>query len=156
MQLTIKVNDKTYSLEIESRALLSDVLRDTLGLTGTHRGCDTAQCGACTVHVEGRAVKSCNVLALQVDGCNVTTIEGVTGGADELNIMQQSFQQCHGLQCGFCTPGMVMAGMAYLTDHPNPSRVDIRKALEGNICRCTGYENIVRAVEQAAAHYSQS
>lgn len=147
--ITLTVNGKTSTLTIDPRTLLVQVLRERLGLTGSHQGCDTAQCGACTVHVDGRAVKSCSILALQVDGSAVTTIEGLAQG-DELHPMQAAFRECHGLQCGFCTPGMVMSAVALLADNPHPDEAEIRKHLEGNICRCTGYQNIVRAVQHAA------
>jgi carbon-monoxide dehydrogenase small subunit len=130
--------------------LLADLLRGQLGLTGTHAGCDTAQCGACTVHLDGVAVKSCNVLALQAAGCAVTTIEGLAQGT-EAHPLQQAFVDCHGLQCGFCTPGMIMSAACLLATTPHPSDAQIVEALEGNLCRCTGYVNIVAAVRQAAA-----
>lgn len=150
MQVNLVVNDKKIVCEVEERTLLSDLLRENLGLKGTHRGCDTAQCGACTVHVNGRAVKSCNVLALQVSGGTVTTIEGISGPDGALHPMQQAFRQCHGLQCGFCTPGMVMSCIDLLRRKPDASETDIREGLEGNLCRCTGYENIVKAVAMCA------
>ena len=148
-QLTLKINGQSKTLDIDPRTLLVQLIRDHLGLTGTHVGCDTAQCGACTVHVDGRAVKSCSILALQADGAEVTTIEGLATG-DELHPMQQAFRDCHGLQCGYCTPGMVMSAIQLLKHNPKPSEQDIREGLEGNICRCTGYQNIVKAVQQAA------
>ena len=148
-QLTLKINGQSKTLEIDPRTLLVQLIRDHLGLTGTHVGCDTAQCGACTVHVDGRAVKSCSILALQADGAEVTTIEGLATG-DELHPMQQAFRDCHGLQCGYCTPGMVMSAIQLLKHNPKPSEQEIREGLEGNICRCTGYQNIVKAVQQAA------
>ena len=147
--LTLKINGQSKSLDIDPRTLLVQLIRDNLGLTGTHVGCDTAQCGACTVHVDGRAVKSCSILALQADGAEVTTIEGIATG-DELHPMQQAFRDCHGLQCGYCTPGMVMSAIQLLKHNPKPSEQEIREGLEGNICRCTGYQNIVKAVQQAA------
>jgi carbon-monoxide dehydrogenase small subunit len=137
--------------DIDARTLLVDFLRRNLGLTGTHVGCDTAQCGACTVHVDGRAVKSCNVLAAQVQGAKVTTIEGIGGPDGELHPMQAAFKDCHGLQCGFCTTGMVMSAIDLAQRHPKPDQATIRAELEGNLCRCTGYHNIVKAVEQGAA-----
>jgi carbon-monoxide dehydrogenase small subunit len=137
--------------DIDARTLLVDFLRRNLGLTGTHVGCDTAQCGACTVHVDGRAVKSCNVLAAQVQGAKVTTIEGIGGPDGELHPMQAAFKDCHGLQCGFCTTGMVMSAIDLAQRHPKPDEATIRAELEGNLCRCTGYHNIVKAVEQGAA-----
>ena len=148
-QLTLKINGQSKTLDIDPRTLLVQLIRDHLGLTGTHVGCDTAQCGACTVHVDGRAVKSCSILALQADGAEVTTIEGLATG-DELHPMQQAFRDCHGLQCGYCTPGMVMSAIQLLKHNPKPSEQEIREGLEGNICRCTGYQNIVKAVQQAA------
>jgi len=147
--LTLKINGRSKTLDIDPRTLLVQLIRDHLGLTGTHVGCDTAQCGACTVHVDGRAVKSCSILALQADGAEVTTIEGLATG-DELHPMQQAFRDCHGLQCGYCTPGMVMSAIQLLKHNPKPSEQEIRDGLEGNICRCTGYQNIVKAVQQAA------
>ena len=147
--LTLKINGQSKSLDIDPRTLLVQLIRDHLGLTGTHVGCDTAQCGACTVHIDGRAVKSCSILALQADGAEVTTIEGLATG-DELHPMQQAFRDCHGLQCGYCTPGMVMSAIQLLKHNPKPTEQEIRDGLEGNICRCTGYQNIVKAVQQAA------
>jgi len=146
------VNGKAVSGEVEGRTLLVDFLRETLRLTGTHVGCDTSQCGACTVHVDGRSVKSCAMLALQADGASVTTIEGVApGGPDgELHPMQEAFRDNHGLQCGFCTPGMVMAALALVEKNPDPSERDVRDGLEGNLCRCTGYQNIVKSILDGA------
>jgi len=146
MQVNLTINDKTVQCEVEERTLLSDLLRDKLGLTGTHRGCDTAQCGACTVHVDGRAMKSCNLLAAQVEGCKVLTIEGITPKDGTLHTMQEAFRECHGLQCGFCTPGMVMSAIDLARRCPEPDPHAVREGLDGNICRCTGYENIVQAV----------
>ncbi|HSV84475.1 MAG TPA: (2Fe-2S)-binding protein [Ramlibacter sp.] len=146
MQVNLKINRKPVQCEVEERMLLSDLLRDRLGLTGTHRGCDTAQCGACTVHVDGRAVKSCNLLAAQADGCEVVTIEGITPADGTLHPMQEAFRACHGLQCGFCTPGMVMSAIDLVRRCPEPGVHAVREGLEGNLCRCTGYENIVQAV----------
>ena len=143
------VNDKKVSGEVEGRTLLVQFIRDNLGLTGTHVGCDTSQCGACTVHVNGRAVKSCSLLAAHADGADVQTIEGLAEG-DVLHPMQEAFRQHHALQCGFCTPGMVMSAIGILNDNPDPSEKEIREALEGNICRCTGYHNIVEAIGAAA------
>ena len=143
------VNDKKVSGEVEGRTLLVQFIRDHLGLTGTHVGCDTSQCGACTVHVNGRAVKSCSLLAAHADGADVQTIEGLADG-DVLHPMQEAFRQHHALQCGFCTPGMVMSAIGILNDNPDPSEKEIREALEGNICRCTGYHNIVEAISAAA------
>jgi carbon-monoxide dehydrogenase small subunit len=147
--ITMTVNDKKVSGEVEGRTLLVQFIRDNLGLTGTHVGCDTSQCGACTVHVNGRAVKSCSLLAAHADGADVQTIEGLADG-DVLHPMQEAFRQHHALQCGFCTPGMVMSAIGILNDNPDPSEKEIREALEGNICRCTGYHNIVEAIGAAA------
>ncbi|MFZ1347250.1 MAG: (2Fe-2S)-binding protein [Tabrizicola sp.] len=144
------VNGKSVSGEVEGRTLLSSFLREGLGLTGTHVGCDTSQCGACVVHVDGKPVKSCTVFAQDVDGATVTTIEGMANADGSLGVIQQAFQDHHGLQCGFCTPGMVMASAALLADNPRPSEHDVRHHLEGNICRCTGYHNIVKAVMAAS------
>jgi aerobic carbon-monoxide dehydrogenase small subunit len=143
------VNGEVHELEVEPRLLLVHALRDRLGLTGTHVGCDTSNCGACTVHLDGRAVKSCTVLAVQADGADVTTIEGI-GSPDNLHPVQEAFWEHHGLQCGYCTPGMIMAGADLLRRNPNPTEDDVRHALEGNLCRCTGYQNIVKAVLSAA------
>lgn len=149
--LNLMVNGTAVSLTVDPRTLLAQVLREQLHLTGTHIGCDTAQCGACTVQINGRAVKSCSILAVQAEGAQIQTIEGLsTDGA--MHPMQEAFRECHGLQCGFCTPGMVMASIQLLQDNPKPSEAQIREALEGNICRCTGYHNIVRAVQSAASH----
>lgn len=150
MRVDITVNGRPMQGEVEERALLSDFLRETAGLKGVHRGCDTAQCGACTVHLDGVAVKSCNVLALQAEGREVTTIEGLCAPQGELHPVQQAFRECHGLQCGYCTPGMVMSVIDLLRRHPKPDDAEIRHGLEGNLCRCTGYENIVKAVRLAA------
>ena len=146
----LSVNGQERELEVEPRALLVHTLRDTLGLTGTHIGCDTSNCGACTVHLDGEAVKSCTVLTVQADGREVTTIEGLAGANGELHPLQQGFWEEHGLQCGYCTPGMIMAAADLLSRNPHPSEAEIRKGLEGNLCRCTGYHNIVRAVQYAA------
>ena len=144
-KLSLTVNGKPVSGEVEGRTLLVEFLRETLRLTGTHIGCDTSQCGACVVHVGGLPVKSCTMLALQADGAEVTTIEGLTpeGG---LHPMQEAFRDNHGLQCGFCTPGMIMASVAFVRDNPNPSESEVRSGLDGNLCRCTGYQNIVLSV----------
>jgi len=147
--ITMNVNNKQVSGDVEGRTLLVQFIRDNLGLTGTHVGCDTSQCGACTVHVNGRAVKSCSLLAAHVDGADVQTIEGLADG-DTLHPMQEAFRQHHALQCGFCTPGMVMSAIGIINDNPDPSEREIREALEGNICRCTGYHNIVEAISAAA------
>jgi len=149
-QVTMTVNGKAASGEVEGRTLLSSFLRDTLRLTGTHVGCDTSQCGACVVHVDGVAVKSCTMLAAEADGADVATIEGQADADGSLNVIQQAFQDHHGLQCGFCTPGMVMSAAALLKDNPKPSEAEVRAYLEGNICRCTGYHNIVKAIMAAS------
>jgi carbon-monoxide dehydrogenase small subunit len=146
----ISVNGESHSAEVEPRQLLVYFLREDLGLTSTVVGCDTTSCGACTVLVDGESVKSCTVLAVQADGHEVTTIEGI-GTAEDLHPVQQAFHEAHGLQCGFCTPGMVMATISLLDENPSPSDAAIRHALEGNLCRCTGYQNIVKAVKAAAA-----
>ncbi len=143
--ISLTVNGRAVQATVDPRTLLVQLLREQLGLTGTHVGCDTAQCGACTVHLDGRAVKACSMLAVQAQGGSVTTIEGI-GTADALHPMQAAFRECHGLQCGFCTPGMVMAGLQILADKPDASEQEIREGLEGNICRCTGYHNIVKAI----------
>src|SRR5439155_838071 len=148
-RVRLEVNGEQHELEVEPRLLLVHLLRDRLGLTGTHVGCDTSNCGACTVHVDGESVKSCTVLAVQADGAEVTTIEGMADG-DVLHPLQEAFWQEHGLQCGFCTPGMIMAAADLLQHNPDPSEDEIRAGLEGNLCRCTGYHNIVRAVRAAA------
>jgi len=151
----LHVNGVEHHLEVEPRLLLVHALRDHLGLTGTHVGCDTSNCGACTVHLDGAAVKSCTVLAVQADGAEVTTIEGL-GSEEELHPVQEAFWNDHGLQCGYCTPGMIMAAAALLAENPNPTEEDVRHGLEGNLCRCTGYHNIVRAVLDAAKAKSPS
>ena len=148
--LTLKVNGRETSRDVPPQTLLVEFLRETLRLTGTHVGCDTAQCGACTVHVNGKAVKSCNMLAAQAQGADVTTIEGLAAADGTLHPMQAAFRACHGLQCGFCTPGMVMSAVDLVQRHGCHSEAQVREALEGNICRCTGYHNIVKAVQQAA------
>ena len=149
-KVTMTVNGKTVSGEVEGRTLLSTFLREGLGLTGTHVGCDTSQCGACVVHVDGKAVKSCTTFASDVAGAQVKTIEGMNNPDGSLSVVQQAFQDHHGLQCGFCTPGMVMSSAALLAENPKPSEAEIRHYLEGNICRCTGYHNIVKAVLAAS------
>lgn len=149
MKISITVNDVDTDLEITPNALLVDVIRNQLHLTGTHIGCDTTQCGACTVHLNGKAVKSCTVLAAQADGQSVTTIEGI-GSPTDLHPMQAAFKEHHALQCGFCTPGMIMRGIDLVNDSENLSEASIRTGLEGNICRCTGYQNIVKAMVHAA------
>lgn len=147
--LSITVNGKAVQGEVEARTLLVQFLRENLDLTGTHVGCDTSQCGACVVHVNGAAMKSCTMLAMQAEGAEVTTIEGLADG-DTLHPMQEAFRNNHGLQCGFCTPGMVMSAIDLVNRNPNPSEEEIRDGLEGNICRCTGYHNIVKSVAEAA------
>jgi carbon-monoxide dehydrogenase small subunit len=149
--LSLTVNGKTISASVDPRTLLVQFIREQLQLTGTHVGCDTAQCGACTVHLNGRAVKSCSMLALQAQGGEVTTIEGLIAADGTLHPMQAAFRACHGLQCGFCTPGMVMSAIDLVNRHPHADEATIRAELEGNLCRCTGYQNIVRAVKQGAA-----
>ncbi len=146
--VTMTVNGRAVSGEAEPRTLLVQFLRDTLGLTGTHIGCDTSQCGACVVHLDGLSVKSCSMLAVQSEGAAVTTIEGLSNG--ELHPMQAAFREHHGLQCGFCTPGMVMSAIDLVNQNPAPSEHDIREWLDGNICRCTGYHNIVKAIKAGA------
>ena len=147
--VSLKINGKEVNASIPDNTILTDFLRENLGLTGTHVGCDTSQCGACVVHVDGVSVKSCTVLAVQADGKEITTIEGI-GDGDNLHPMQEAFKEHHGLQCGFCTPGMIMSAIEFVTENRNPSEVEIREALEGNICRCTGYHNIVKSVQAAA------
>ncbi|TCP61835.1 carbon-monoxide dehydrogenase small subunit [Rhodovulum bhavnagarense] len=149
-KVTMTVNGKAVCGEVEGRTLLVQFLRERLGLTGTHVGCDTSQCGACVVHVDGRAVKSCTMLALEAEGAEVTTIEGMADADGGLSSLQQAFQDHHGLQCGFCTPGMVMSAAALLAENPRPSEAEIRGYLSGNICRCTGYHNIVKAIMAAS------
>jgi carbon-monoxide dehydrogenase small subunit len=149
VKVEFSVNGTAHALDVEPNALLVDVLRSTLGLTGTHVGCDTSQCGACTVHLDGRAVKSCAVLACQIEGASITTIEGI-GTVDALHPMQEAFRECHALQCGFCTPGMIMSAIDLVQRGEAGDERSVREGLEGNICRCTGYHNIVRAVLGAA------
>jgi len=150
VSLSMNVNGKAVSAEVDARTLLVDFLRTNLALTGTHVGCDTAQCGACTVHVDGRAIKACNMLAVQANGAAVVTIEGLAAEDGTLHPMQAAFKECHGLQCGFCTTGMVMSAIDLVARHPGADEATIREQLDGNICRCTGYHNIVRAVQQGA------
>jgi len=152
MQITvpIRINGRQHEAAASVETTLVRYLRETLGLTGTHVGCDTGACGACTVLVDGRAVKSCNVLVAQLMGCEITTIEGITPADGSLHPMQQAFRACHGLQCGFCTPGMVMSAIDLVMHHPHGTDEEIRAGLDGNFCRCTGYQNIVRAVAQGA------
>jgi aerobic carbon-monoxide dehydrogenase small subunit len=147
--VTLNVNGVEHHLDVEPRLLLVHALRDGLGLTGTHVGCDTSNCGACTIHLDGKAVKSCTVLAVQADGAALTTIEGLASG-DQLHPLQEAFWNDHGLQCGYCTPGMIMAAAGLLADNPNPTEEEVRHGLEGNLCRCTGYHNIVKSVLDAA------
>ncbi len=144
--LSLTVNGRRVTKTVDPRTLLVQFLREQLQLTGTHVGCDTAQCGACTVHMNGRAIKACSMLALQVQGSEITTIEGLATGAG-LHPMQAAFRECHGLQCGFCTPGMVMSAVQLLADKPDADEAEIREALDGNICRCTGYQNIVKSIQ---------
>jgi carbon-monoxide dehydrogenase small subunit len=151
VKLSLRVNGKQVDAEIDPRTLLAQFLRENLHLTGTHVGCDTGQCGACTVHLDGRAVKSCNLLAIQAQGAEVVTIEGLAAANGDMHPMQAAFKECHGLQCGFCTPGMVMSATALLKDNPKPTEEQIRAGLDGNMCRCTGYHNIVKAVQTCAA-----
>jgi carbon-monoxide dehydrogenase small subunit len=150
VKVSMKVNGKAVSAEVEERTLLVTFIRETLRLTGTHVGCDTAQCGACTVSMNGMAVKACSVLAMQAEGAEITTIEGVAKADGTLHPMQAAFKEHHGLQCGFCTPGMVMTAIDFAKGHPNPTEQEIREALEGNLCRCTGYHNIVKAIGAGA------
>jgi len=149
MKITLTVNGKSHSGEVEPRTLLVDFLRESLSLTGTHIGCDTSSCGACTVHVDGKAIKSCTMLAVQADGAEVVTVEGLSTNGD-LHPIQEGFKEEHGLQCGFCTPGMMMTAADLLKNNPSPSEHEIREALEGNFCRCTGYHNIVKSIQYAA------
>jgi carbon-monoxide dehydrogenase small subunit len=151
MQVQLKVNGKASSVDVAPNTLLVTALREHLQLTGTHVGCDTAQCGACTVIVNGRPVKSCNTLAAQHPGAEITTIEGLAAADGTMHPMQAAFKECHGLQCGFCTPGMVMSAVALCKSHPTANEQQIREQLEGNLCRCTGYQNIVKAVQQGQA-----
>lgn len=151
VQVSMSVNGKNVDEAVDARTLLVDLIRVRLGLTGTHVGCDTGQCGACTVLVDGNAVKACTILALQANGSKVTTIEGIAAANGDLHPMQAAFKDCHGLQCGFCTPGMVMSAIDLVQRHPNADEDTIRAELEGNLCRCTGYQNIVKAIKQGAA-----
>ncbi len=151
VRVSMTVNGKAVNGEVEERTLLVEFIRNTLRLTGTHVGCDTAQCGACTIHLNGRAVKSCNILAMQAEGAQLTTIEGVAQPDGTLHPMQEAFREHHALQCGFCTPGMIMSAIDMLRVHPKPDEQTIRAELDGNLCRCTGYHNIVKAIKAAAA-----
>ncbi len=150
VKVSMTVNGKPASGEVEERTLLVSFIRDDLRLTGTHVGCDTAQCGACTIHMNGRAVKSCNMLAMQAEGADIVTIEGIAKADGTLHPMQEAFRQHHGLQCGFCTPGMVMSAIDLVKNFPNPTEDQIREQLDGNLCRCTGYHNIVKAIKAAS------
>lgn len=159
MDVSVSVNGKMHNHDVEPRTLLVHHLRDGIGLTGTNVGCDSSSCGACTVHMDGESVKSCTVLAVQANGTEITTIEGLAAVAEAEGIatgdqnwhpMQEAFQQCHALQCGYCTPGMVMASTSFLKENPNPTEEQIREGLEGNLCRCTGYHNIIKAVQSVA------
>ena len=149
MKISMTVNGETRQGDVEPRTLLVQYIRESLGLTGTNIGCDTSSCGACTVHVDGESVKSCTMLAVQADGADITTIEGLAKGG-QMHPMQQAFMENHGLQCGYCTPGMIMASVDLLSENPNPTEQEIREGLEGNLCRCTGYHNIVKSVAHAA------
>ncbi|MDB3891836.1 (2Fe-2S)-binding protein [Alphaproteobacteria bacterium] len=148
--VNFNLNGKPVSADVPDNTLLVSFIRETMGLTGTHIGCDTSQCGACIVHIDGVSVKSCSMLAVMAEGANITTIEGISDG-DTIHPMQQAFHENHGLQCGFCTPGMVMSAIELVGQNPNPSDSEVREGLEGNICRCTGYHNIVKSVQSAAA-----
>ena len=150
VRVSMKVNGKAVSAEVEERTLLVTLIRENLRLTGTHVGCDTAQCGACTIHMNGRAVKACSMLAMQAEGADIQTIESVAKPDGTLHPMQAAFKENHGLQCGFCTPGMVMQALEFAKNHPNPTEQEIREGLEGNLCRCTGYHNIVKSIAAGA------
>jgi carbon-monoxide dehydrogenase small subunit len=152
VRIQVNVNGEMREADVEPRLLLVHFIRDTLGLTGTHWGCDTSNCGACTVHLDGEPVKSCTVLAVRANGHEVTTIEGVTPGGADLSLLQQGFREEHGLQCGFCTPGMIMTATALLERTPRPTEDEIREAISGNLCRCTGYQYIIKSIEWAAKH----
>ena len=149
MRISVTVNGKTYEHDVEPRTLLVHYIRETVGLTGTNIGCDTSSCGACTLHINGESVKSCTMLAVQADGTDILTIEGLARDG-QLHPMQEAFRQNHGLQCGYCTPGMVMAAVSLLKENPHPTEAEVREGLEGNLCRCTGYHNIVKAILAAA------
>lgn len=155
IQVSMIINGQAVQHEVEERTLLVNFIRDTCRLTGTHVGCDTAQCGACTIHLNGRAIKSCSILAMQAQGATVTTIEGISPD-DQLHPMQEAFKTHHGLQCGYCTPGMIMSAIDLVNNYPNPSKELIREQLDGNLCRCTGYHNIVIAIQEAAKVMSPS
>ena len=156
MQISVTVNGMKHQDEVEPRTLLVHYVREALGLTGTNIGCDTSSCGACTLHVDGESVKSCTMLAVQADGSSILTIEGLAAADGTLHPMQESFRQNHGLQCGYCTPGMVMAAVGLLNENPSPSEAEVREGLEGNLCRCTGYHNIVKSVLAAAAEATKT
>jgi aerobic carbon-monoxide dehydrogenase small subunit len=151
VEISVTVNGTAHTSEVEDRTLLVHYVREQLGLTGTNIGCDTSSCGACSLHLDGEAVKSCTILAAQADGCTVTTIEGMAAADGTLHPMQQAFMENHGLQCGYCTPGMVMAATSLLLENPHPTEAEVRIGLEGNLCRCTGYHNIVQSVMACAA-----
>lgn len=155
IHVSISINGQSVRHEVEERTLLVNFIRDTCRLTGTHVGCDTAQCGACTVHLNGKAIKSCSILAMQAEGAEITTIEGISSD-NQLHPMQEAFKTHHGLQCGYCTPGMIMSAIDLVNNFPNPSKELIRKELDGNLCRCTGYHNIVKAIHEAAKIMSPS
>jgi carbon-monoxide dehydrogenase small subunit len=150
VNVRLRVNGREHSAEVPARLLLSDLLRGRLGLTGTHVGCEHGVCGACTIHLDGAPVRACLMLAVQADGADIATVEGLAPGPDALHPVQEAFRQEHGLQCGFCTPGMLMTVTAFLRDHPRPTDDEIRREISGNLCRCTGYQNIVRAVRRAS------
>ena len=150
MEISVRVNGSGYVSDVEARRLLVHHIRDDIGLTGTNVGCDTTSCGACTVLLDGESVKSCTVLAVQADGADITTIEGLAPSPAEMHPMQQAFRDNHGLQCGYCTPGMVMASVSFLKENPSPTEAEVREGLEGNLCRCTGYHNIVKAILAAS------
>ncbi len=150
MQVETTINGRAESVDVEPRTLLVHYIRDAVGLTGTNVGCDTSSCGACTVHIDGESVKSCTMLAVQARGAEITTIEGMASSDGTLHPMQAAFMECHGLQCGYCTPGMVMAATSLLKENPNPTEAEVREGLEGNLCRCTGYHNIIKSVLTAA------
>ena len=156
VKVSMKVNGKPASAEVEARTLLVTFIRENLRLTGTHVGCDTAQCGACTVLMNGRAIKSCSIVAMQAEGADIMTIEGVAKPDGTLHPMQQAFKENHGLQCGFCTPGMVMNALDFAKSHPNPSEKEVRESLEGNLCRCTGYHNIVKSIMAGAREMARN
>ena len=150
LSVRVRVNGREYTAQVPARLLLSDFLRGTLGLTGTHVGCEHGVCGACTIHLDGAPVRACLLLAVQADGADITTVEGLAPAPDRLHPVQEAFRQEHGLQCGFCTPGMLMTVTAFLREHPRPTDEEIRQEIAGNLCRCTGYQNIVRAVRRAS------